>query len=291
MRLPIRRYRIEGRLALVTGAARGLGRAIVRELVGRGARVVAVDVAVEALEALPADLGVGTDRCRTARLDVTDPAAIATFRDQLRRREGGIEILVNNAGVVYGGPFVEVPLERHLRTIAVNLEGPIAMTHAFLADLCAADAGRLVNIASASGFLGLPWGVTYSASKWGMVGFSEGIRQELAASGRPRVRVTAVCPAYIETELFRGARPPRGTRALEPPYVARRAIDAMCRGRRRLLLPLLARAAPWTVVLPSWIADPLSRVLGVADSMRGWRGRRGESPTGRSRPTSGQGAD
>ncbi|MDX1645022.1 MAG: SDR family NAD(P)-dependent oxidoreductase, partial [Thermoanaerobaculia bacterium] len=183
------------------------------------------------------------------------------------------DILVNNAGVVHGGRFGDVGLEDHLETVDVNLAGVVRTTHVFLPDLCAGDSGRLVNIASASGFVGLPWGVTYAATKWAVIGFSEGLRQELRETGCDRVVVTAVCPAYIETGLFRGAAPPRLTRALAADEVARRTVLAMCRGRRRLLLPWLVRTAPWMVALPSWLADPLSRLLRVSTSMRSWRGR------------------
>lgn len=269
-------YSVAGRLALVTGAARGLGRSLVDELLERRARVVAVDVATGALETLAEEAaadGIDAERLLAVPLDVSEPEAIRRLRDRLHAERGRLEILVNNAGVVHGGLFIDVPLERHLETLGVNLGGVVSMTHAFLPDLCAADAGRLVNVASASAFVGLPWAVTYSASKWGVAGFSEGIRQELRAGGHHRVAVTAVCPAYIDTGLFRGARPPHLMRALAAPVVARRTVRAMCRGRRRLLMPLLARSAPWMVALPSWLGDPVSRVLGVATSMRSWRGR------------------
>lgn len=266
-------YSVEGRVALVTGGGRGLGRSLVRELLARGARVVAVDRAIEPLEELQQLAAETSARLSTRRLDVTDRSAVEGLRRELGTDHGRVEILINNAGVVHGGVFTEVALEDHLDTVAVNLGGVLVMTHTFLPDLCRADAGRLVNIASASGFIGLPWGVSYSATKWAVVGLSEGLRQELAARGHHNVAVTVACPAYIDTGLFHGVKPPRLIRSLSPDAVARRTLVAMCRGRRRLLVPWLARSAPWMVALPSWLGDRLSRVLGVASSMRSWRGR------------------
>ena len=264
---------MSGRLALVTGAARGLGLAIVKELAERQARVVATDLDAPELERALASLGDLGERCRAYPLDVTDASSITTAHQRIGDADGRVEILINNAGVVYGGAFLEVPLERHLAVYRVNVLGLVAMTHAFLGDLIAADGGRLVNIASASAFVALPWAATYSSSKWSVVGFSEGIRLELAELGHRGIRVTTVCPSYIETGLFDGVKPPRLTRTLSSAEVAARVVSATERGDRRLLLPSLARTAPFLVALPAWFSDFLSRKLGVASSMKHWRGR------------------
>lgn len=265
-------YSLDGRLVLVTGAGRGLGGALATALAEAGARVVATDVDEEAVAAVATDLAERDLWCRARPLDVTDAAAVEQLAAAVEREYGAVEILVNNAGIAFGGAFLDVPLDRHLTTYRVNIEGLVTMTHTFLPQLVAADAGRLVNIASASGFIGLPWGTTYSSSKWSVVGFSEGLRVELAELGHRHVKVTAVCPGYIDTGLFSGVRPPHLTRVMTPQYVARRVIRAIRRGRRRLLLPALTRLGPINVALPAVIADPLGRLLGVNVSMRSWRG-------------------
>jgi len=207
-------YSIEGRLALVTGAARGLGQALATTLAKAGARVVATDVDRPAVDNCAATLIERGLWCQSRQLDVTDPEAVSELAETLEGEYGPLEILVNNAGIAFGGAFLDVPLESHLLTYRVNIEGLVTMTHAFLPQLVASNGGRLVNIASASGFIGLPWGTTYSSSKWSVVGFSEGLRMELAELGHRHVKVTAVCPGYIDTGLFSGVRPTRLTRVM-----------------------------------------------------------------------------
>ena len=106
---------------------------------------------------------------------------------------GPIDVLVNNAGVVFGGPFLDVDLDRHLATIAVNLSGVITLTHAFLPDLIARPVGHIVNIASAAAVIALPMATSYAASKWAVLGFSDSLREELAS---PAI-VTSASPRFV----------------------------------------------------------------------------------------------
>ncbi len=260
-----------GQCALVTGAARGIGEALASELAQQGARVAVTDLDVAEAARVAARLpGHGHI---AYRLDVTNTERIEQVRAEIHRDLGPVQVLVNNAGVVFGGAFLEVPLERHRLTLRVNTEAVVAMTHAFLPDLIASERGRILQVASASGFLGLPFGSTYAASKWAVVGFSESLRMELTRLGHSHVTVTALCPSYIRTGLFEGVKPPRFTRWLTPQAVAAKAVDATARGRRRVLMPWLAKTAPSMVGAPAPIADAISSVLGAADSMKTWRGR------------------
>ena len=131
-----------------------------------------------------------------------------------------MDVLVNNAGIVHGGPFLDVPVERHLATYRVNVLGLVAVTHAFLPDLIASADSHLVNIASASGYIGLPHGSTYASSKWAVIGFSESLLLELELHGHRHVHVTTVCPSYVTTGLFDGARAARTTSLLSPERLA-----------------------------------------------------------------------
>ena len=134
-------------------------------------------------------------------------------------RVGPITSLINNAGVVFGGEFEQVELDQHLNTFRVNSEGLMATTHAFLDDLIQAKEAYLVNIASASAFIGLPYGSTYAASKWAVVGFSESLRLELAVRKIRHVHVTSVCPSYISTGMFDGVKTPLFSPMLTPKKV------------------------------------------------------------------------
>ena len=263
---------------LITGAAQGLGRAMAHRFAAKGAEVVLTDVQEEPLAAVREELKAAGARCRSYPLDVTDDAAIAEVRERLRRDAGTIDVLVNNAGVVFGGPFLEVPLERHRLTYRVNVEGVMAMTHAFLGDVVAAPGGHLVFIASASGFVGLPHGSTYASSKWAAIGFAESIRAELKHLGHRQVGVTTVCPTYIATGMFEGAEPPKTTTMLSPEKIAAKVVDAVERRKVWVLEPWIVKITPFLKHgLPTGLSDFIADAFGASSSMDHWKGHDAES--------------
>ena len=146
--------KLSGRRVLVTGAAGGLGRAIAAACAAKGAFVVVTDV--EGAKAEAAAREIGEDKARGYRLDVTKPDEIAAVREKVNAEVGPIDVLVNNAGVVFAGPLAEVAAEKHAATVAINLGGVIAMTREFLPDLVAKKEAAVVNIASAAAVLALP---------------------------------------------------------------------------------------------------------------------------------------
>lgn len=258
---------------LITGAARGLGFALARRFAAEGAEVVLTDLDGEHLEEARAALAEEGGRCLAFELDVTDEQAIRTVRDALHREAGTVDILVNNAGVVFGGPFLDVPLAKHRTTFRVNIEGMMTMTYAFLADLIASPRGHLVTIASASGFVGLPNGATYAASKWAAIGFAESIRAELKHLGHRHVDSTIVCPTYIATGMFEGAKPPKTAHLLDPDELAGKIVDAVAERQLWVLEPWIVKATPFLKnCLPQGVADLLSDAFGASTSMDEWRG-------------------
>jgi len=261
---------------LVTGGASGLGLAIARRFAAAGARLVLADIDAKALEAAAAGLALDGGRVATCPMDVAVPDSVAAARDRIHREGGPIDVVVNNAGVVFGGRFADVALERHLHTYRVNLLGAVIVTRAFLPDLVARPEGHLVNVASASGLIALPYAATYASSKWGLIGFSDSIRVELALDGHRHVGVTTVCPSYVTTGLFAGARPPLATRALDPDAVAALVVRAVRRNRPFVLTPWIVRITPpLKALLPTRIFDAVAGLLGATTSMRTWRGRGG----------------
>jgi short-subunit dehydrogenase len=265
--------RIQMKRALVTGAAHGIGLAIARRFAARGAEVVLTDLDEGRLEDARGELAESGARCRAYPLDVTDGEAVREVRDRLHSDAGTIDILVNNAGVVFGGPFLEVPLERHRHTYRVNVEGVVAMTHAFLPDLIASPRGHLVNMASLSGFVGLPNGATYASSKWAVIGFSESIRLELKKYGHKNVDVTSVCPNYVRTGMFAGATPPKTTAMLEPDAIAAKVVEAVESRKVWVLEPWIAKLTPFLKnCLPTAAADFLADAFGATTGMDAWRG-------------------
>ncbi len=265
---------LHGKRALITGGAAGIGRHVADRLVPEGADLVLVDLneqtlneAQQAIEALGAKVSAYT-------LDVTDTGSVFGLRDRIHQELGPIDVLVNNAGVVFGGAFLDVPFEKHVRTYRVNVEGLVAMTYAFLPDLLSRPEGHVVNIASAAGFVGLPWGSSYASSKWAVIGFSESLRLELEMTRHQSVKVTTVCPLYVSTGLFEGARPPRTTSMLTPEGLAQDIVQAIRHDDIFLLTPWLVKITPFLKgVLPTRVADAVAWAFGATSGMEHWRGR------------------
>jgi NAD(P)-dependent dehydrogenase (short-subunit alcohol dehydrogenase family) len=274
---------LSAKRTFITGAGHGLGRAIAIEFARAGAEVVVADCDPERVAAAVKELG---PPATGYPLDVTVPAQVQSVRDQLVRDRGPIDILINNAGIVAGGPFGDVPLDRHSQTVAVNLTGVLTVTHAFLPDLMSRPEARIVNIASASAVVALPLAASYAATKWAVLGFSESLREELRLGGHGHVCVSAVCPSYISTGLFDGVKPPRLTRLLTPETVAAAVRRTAERGTEFVLLPRSVRLL-YAVAgfLPRRVFRQLCRRLGVSASMTGWRGH-GPTTGGSAAPSS-----
>lgn len=262
------------KVVAITGAARGIGFALARRFSEEGAVLAAADLDADGISEAVRLLREGGAEARGYTVDVTDPASVARFREQAVADAGGVDVLVNNAGVVFGGPFREVAIDRHRLTVEVNVMGVVHCTHAFLDDLAARPEGHVVNMSSASGLIPLPWAATYAASKWAVLGFSDSLRRELEASGNGHVRVTAVCPSYVSTGLFDGARAPLFSRILTPERVADATVRAVLRNRAAVLIPWLVRATPILKgILPRRAFEAVADLLGATGSMKEWRGR------------------
>ncbi|MGB5349026.1 MAG: SDR family NAD(P)-dependent oxidoreductase, partial [Polyangiales bacterium] len=201
--------KLNGRRVLITGGAQGIGLQMAMKFAGRGSSIVLADLDEEKLAEATAKIAALGVPAWGFPVDVTNPASIAAFKARVDAEAGPVDILVNNAGVVFGGPFTKTPLDDHFKTYEVNTLGVVAMTHAFLDDLVTRPEAHLVNISSASGFIGLPYGSSYASSKWAVIGFSESIRAELNLEGHKHVHVTIVCPSYIGTGMFKGAEAPK----------------------------------------------------------------------------------
>ena len=184
------------RVAVVTGAARGIGLAIARRAVASGARVAIWDMDGVAARVAMADLGAATAHV----LDLTDAAAIDAARAETLAAHGRIDILVNNAGITGGNaPAWELPVAEWKRVVEVNLIAPYLVTRALVPGMIAAGYGRIVNIASIAGKEGNPNASHYSASKAGLIGFTKSLGKELAKTG---VLANCITPAAAETDLF-----------------------------------------------------------------------------------------
>jgi NADP-dependent 3-hydroxy acid dehydrogenase YdfG len=186
---------LEGKKAVVTGASSGIGEATVEALVREGAVVAAGARRRDRLEAL-AERAAGT--VHVHEVDVTDEGAARSFIEDSAAEMDGIDVLVNNAGVMLLGPVVGADVEHWQRMINVNLLGLLYCTHATLPIMGEAGRGHIVNVASVAGRQASLGSAVYAMTKFGVVAFSEALRQEVLHAN---VRVTCVEPGFVETEL------------------------------------------------------------------------------------------
>jgi all-trans-retinol dehydrogenase (NAD+) len=270
---------LRGKRLLITGAGHGIGRSQALRFAREGAQIIATDINDENLKHVAEEIrAVGGSVC-TYLLDVTDDNQIRAVRQQLLDDGGPIDILINNAGIVFGGPFLEVPLERHQLTYDINTKAVAAVTYVFLPDLIERPESHIVFIASASGFVGLPFGTTYASSKWAAVGLAEGIRLEMAELGHKHIGVTCVCPGYINTGMFSGVGSLKGMKMLTPERLADQVVSSVKRSKAFLITPLLAHSAPMMRGLaPIGVLDFVARFFGVSTSMLSWRGHKSDAP-------------
>ncbi len=185
-----------GMVALVTGTSRGLGVEIARLLAQQGCDLVLAARSGQALEAVATELRAQTGRkVSTLTTDLADAGAAS---DLARRAEalGPVDILINNAGVESALRFVQRSTAEIEQTLAINLLGPMLLSHAVLPGMLARGRGHIVNIASVAGMIAIPFNEPYCATKFGMVGFTRSLRLTAKASGWP-ISASAVCPGFI----------------------------------------------------------------------------------------------
>lgn len=194
---------LAGMTAVVTGASRGIGRAIALRLAGAGAEVALWARDAERLQAVAAEISAAGGRAQPVLVDVTDPALIEAGAEIVRRTMPPVKIVVNNAGAVVRKPTAALSLTEWRRVIAVNLDGTFLVTRAFLDDLTRTG-GRIINIASRAGREGTPLLSAYCAAKHGVVGFTRALAEELRAA---KVCVNAICPGSVDTAMLREGLP------------------------------------------------------------------------------------
>jgi short-subunit dehydrogenase len=227
------RRRIEGRVVAVTGADRGIGLATARALAARGARVVGGD--------LP-------------ELDVTSRESFAAWLEAA----GPIDVLVNNAGVMHVGPFLEEDDEWSRRQVEVNLHGVILGMKLALPAMVARGSGHVVNVASAAAKIGVPREAVYAASKHAVLGLSESVRLELRGTG---VDLSVVMPGLVRTELAAGTL--RGGIVLKPEDVAQAIVATLERPRFDVHVPrAYAAISALGALLPRRAREAMLRLAG-----------------------------
>jgi len=188
---------LDDRLALVTGAARGIGAALTRALVAEGARVVAADIDLGAAQAFAASVDVGGKSVIPLHVDVTSESSCHDLARRIEAEHGPLDILVNNAGVYPAKPFEQITYDEWRRVLAVNLDSVFLMTRAVVPAMKARGRGRIVNMSSGTVLLGVPNFAHYAAAKAGIIGFTRSLAAELGPSG---ITVNVVAPGLTATD-------------------------------------------------------------------------------------------
>lgn len=233
---------LQGKVVAITGGARGIGAATATALAAAGARVVIGDLDLdEAKHAADRYDGVALP------LDVSSRESFAAFLDEVIAQYGALDGLVNNAGFMVIGRMLDVPLERQLAQLDVNLRGAIHGSYEAATRMKAAGkGGTIVNIASVAGRIPIPGSAVYSATKAGVIALSESLNGELAPLG---IRVSAVLPSFTNTELIAGTRATGMMRPVQPSDVAEAVLAMLIKPKPLTVVPkrMAAGSATWSL--------------------------------------------
>ncbi|HTF35271.1 MAG TPA: SDR family NAD(P)-dependent oxidoreductase [Myxococcota bacterium] len=269
---------LRGKTVLVTGGALGVGREFVRLAAGEGAKTIVIwDVrSVEMAEVANAHRARDT-AVHTAVVDLSDRKAIEAAAERVLAEVGPPHVLVNNAGVVNSAPFWEQDPDRIDFVVRVNTLAPMHVARAFLPAMLGLPEAHLLNMVSAGAYLALPGAIVYTASKWGAMGWSEGLVQELKQNGIRHLHVTSVFPGLITSGMFEGATLPGLLPGRTPEQVARAAWEGMKAGRSNVHVPRRLAALPMLRgVVPNAAFYGMLRTIGVLNAMAGFKGGRGD---------------
>ena len=249
---------LQGKVVAITGGARGIGRATAAALAGKGARVAIGDIDGATAEATAEEIGSGTI---ALQLDVTDRASFEAFLDRVEAELGPLEVMINNAGILHLGPFVDEEEAGQIRQVDINLHGSIRGTKLALRRMRPRGRGHIVNVASSAGKFTPPGIATYTATKHGVVGFTEAVRWEHRDSG---IDFSIVMPGIVRTEMIAGYKEVRGVQDVEPEDVAAAIVDALESPRLEVFVPrTIGRLGRVLNVMPRAVREAVMRAMRV----------------------------
>jgi len=269
-----RHLSLRSQTVLITGAGSGLGRLLAIGAAQRNAaHVVVWDINPQtARDVVDEVLGYGVDASYDV-VDLADDQSVDAAGQAVRDRIGGIDFLINNAGVVTGKTFLDQTHDDVQRTFQINTLALYRVTRQFLPNMITNNFGSVTVIASAASLTGVARQTDYAASKWAAHGFTESLRAEMRHQGH-NIHTLSVHPFYVATGMFNGASSPNILLPiLEPAAVVHKIFRALEAGKRQLILPSTAAAAKWLNILPVAVADQLRDVLGINSTMDHFIGR------------------
>ncbi|XP_039756708.1 epidermal retinol dehydrogenase 2 [Pararge aegeria] len=259
---------LNGDIILITGGGGGVGRQLAIKLARLGAKVVLWDVNKEALNKTSSALKDEGYEVASYVIDLADRAAVYSTAQKVKIEVGKVDILINNAGIVFGETLLDLNDAAIETTYKVNIISHYWTVKAFLPDMISSGKGHIVTVGSVAGLLGTYRCTDYSATKFATVGFHESLFTELRAHGHNTIHATLVCPYYINTGMFDGVTP-RLMPMLEPDYVAETMIDSIRKNEVNCIMPGSVRyLLPLKCLLPAKMCwDLMHRVMKGPQSM------------------------
>lgn len=264
---------IQGKVALVTGASRGIGRAIVLELARSGAkRLLLVSRREDLLNAVAREVEKFGTEAIVLPLDLTREIDVNVAIAQAWRTHGPIDLLVNCAGVAHQTPFLKTRLRQVQEEIAVNLLGMYTITRFVARRMAARRQGKIVNVSSLMGKLAAPTMATYSATKFAIQGFTQALRSELSPDN---VQVVSLLPSLTDTDMIRNLKLFRWVIPMTPEQVARSLMSGLRRESPEILVGWQSHLAVWCSRIVPWLTDKIMQMAAPLSSPRS-RQRGGE---------------
>jgi NAD(P)-dependent dehydrogenase (short-subunit alcohol dehydrogenase family) len=275
----VKRSGLDGRVVAITGGARGIGLATAKELLTRGAKVVIGDIDAELVVREAATLEA---EALGVELDVTDPDSFEKFVVAAEERFGVVDVLVNNAGIMPIGGFLQEPAALAARALEINVGGALNGMKTVLPAMVRRGSGHIVNVASVAGKSPVPGGLTYAATKAAVVSMTESARVEFAGKG---VHFTCVMPSFTNTDLIAGTQGTKLVKTVEPEDVAEAIRKALEKPRADVFVPRVLGPIVFSQPLMGrGLRDRVNHVLGAdrvflefdADARQGYTDRIGK---------------
>ncbi len=265
--------RVKDKTVLITGAARGIGQAIVIEFAKAGADVIGVDLSLADVQQTAEAVKKQGRTFKSLACDITDETAVSMMLKEAQRFKSGFDILVNNAGVLPSGPFMDRDFAVWRKTVETNLTALMVLTHLVLPYFLKRENAHIVNIASIAGKYGTEGLVAYSASKHGVVGFSSALRFELQDT---HIGVSCIFPSQVETRLSEGVSNTFLTPLIPPREVAQAVRKAVEKNLPEVYVPKSQRFV--VSIVPS-LSPRFARWLNnLTGASRGWLRAKKEIP-------------
>jgi short-subunit dehydrogenase len=250
---------VRGKVFLVTGGAMGMGK-LVAERFGRdGAKVVIWDVNKEALEKTADEFrGKGYD-VTTDVVDVSDREAVYAAAEKVKSGVGSVDILMNNAGIVRGGHFLDTDDDDNFNTLNINFISQMWTCRAFLPDMAARNDGHVIALASAAAITPTPGASAYAASKAAVRHWMDTLRWEFKERGKSGVKFTSICPSIVSTGMFDGCKPPILSPFMMPEKMADKIYQGYHKNTTTVMEPFIVKFTP---LMAATVPEPIRYVMG-----------------------------